>query len=198
MNADFPAHLDIDLDADDPQITAESFKAAFRGHPGGVSVITADAGDGPVALTATSVASVNADPPLLMFSVTTASSATPTIVRAKTVVVHLLDTLDLELAQTGATKGIDRFANTGAWTQLDTGETVFHGVRAWLRCQVIDTIDADGSTVIAARVLQVGINRDVNADEDTDGLVYVNRRWHRLSEQSVIDAPTTLPPAQTA
>lgn len=167
------------------------FKAAFRGHPGGVAVITADAGDGPVALTATSVASVNADPPLLMFSVTTSSSATKVITKAATVVVHLLDVVDLPLAQTGATKGIDRFAETDSWTKLSTGETVFHGARAWLRCQVIDTIDADGSTVIAARVVQAGVNRDVTADGAPASLAYVNRQWHRLDGASRIDAPTT-------
>jgi flavin reductase (DIM6/NTAB) family NADH-FMN oxidoreductase RutF len=43
-------------------LSPDEFKALFRGHPGGVAVITADAGDGPVALTATSVASVSADP----------------------------------------------------------------------------------------------------------------------------------------
>lgn len=195
MNADFPEHLNADAPHEDPAVTAELFKAAFRGHPGGVAVITADAGEGPVALTATSVASVNAAPPLLMFSVTTMSSATKVIVRAETVVVHLLDTLDLPLAQTGATKGIDRFADDAAWTRLSTGETVFHGARAWLRCQVIDTIDADGSTVIAARVLQVGMNRDVTRGDETDALAYVNRQWHRLGAHSAIDAPMTRPDA---
>lgn len=193
MTPDFPDKLPVDLPHVDAAVTAELFKAAFRGHPGGVAVITADAGEGPVALTATSVASVNADPPLLMFSVTTASSATKVIVRADTVVVHLLDVDDLALAQTGATKGIDRFADRDSWTRLSTGETVFHTARAWLRCQVIDTIDADGSTVIAARVLQAGMNRDVTAGDETDALAYVNRRWHRLGAESVIDAPTTRP-----
>lgn len=193
MSPDFPDQLHADAPHVDAQVTAELFKLAFRGHPGGVAVITADAGSGPVALTATSVASVNADPPLLMFSVTTLSSATKVIVEADTVVVHLLDTQDLELAQIGATKGIDRFANTETWTRLSTGETVFHGVRAWLRCQIIDTIDADGSTVIAARVLQVGMNRDITAGDTTDSLAYVNRRWHRLGDHSAIDAPTTQP-----
>lgn len=48
-----------------PSLPADDFKAIFRGHPGGVSLITTDAGDGPVALTATSVASISVDPPLL-------------------------------------------------------------------------------------------------------------------------------------
>jgi hypothetical protein len=40
---------------------ADEFKSAFRNHPAGVAVITADAGYGPVGLTATSVISVSAE-----------------------------------------------------------------------------------------------------------------------------------------
>jgi flavin reductase (DIM6/NTAB) family NADH-FMN oxidoreductase RutF len=78
-----------------PTSPPQSFKDLFRGHPGGVAVITADAGDGPVALTATSVSSVSADPPLLTFSISALSSASTTLQRADTVVVHLLDADDL-------------------------------------------------------------------------------------------------------
>ncbi|WP_432651883.1 flavin reductase [Glutamicibacter nicotianae] len=52
-----------------PSLPAEDFKAIFRGHPGGVSLITADAEDGSVALTATSVAPISVDQPLLVFSI---------------------------------------------------------------------------------------------------------------------------------
>ena len=99
----------------------QSFKDLFRGHPGGVAVITADAGDGPVALTATSVSSVSADPPLLTFSISALSSASTTLQRADTVVVHLLDADDLALARLGATSGVDRFADRAAWSRLATG-----------------------------------------------------------------------------
>lgn len=168
---------------------ADDFKALFRGHPGGVAVITADAGDGPVALTATSVASVSADPPLLIFSVSATSSATPTIMAADTVVVHFLDVHDLDLARLGATSGVDRFADTDAWSKLTTGEAVYHGVRAWVRCRIINRMDAGGSTVIAAHALQASINRDVAAGDPGDALVYHNRTWHRLDEASRIDGP---------
>ena len=62
-------------------LSPDEFKAAFRGHPAGVAVITADAG-GPVALTATSVSSVSADPPLLIFSISAQSSAAAAFARA--------------------------------------------------------------------------------------------------------------------
>ena len=119
---DAPA-LPGSLDADD-------FKTLFRGQPGGVAVITADDGTGPVALTATSVASVSVDPPLLVFSVSALSSAAATILKASTVVVHLLDGDDLGVARLASTSGVDRFADTSAWSRLTTGEPGCNGGRA--------------------------------------------------------------------
>ncbi len=165
-------------------LDADSFKALFRGHPGGVAVITADDGNGPVALTATSVSSVSAEPPLLIFSVSALSSAAPAITSAETVVVHLLDADDIELAKLGATSGVDRFADAESWTRLPTGEPVYRGVRAWVRCAVINRMDAGASTVIAAHALQSSLERPVGDGEHGSALVYHNRTWHRLSDGS--------------
>jgi len=167
-------------------VSAEEFKTVFRGHPGGVAVITADAGEGPVALTATSVASVSAEPPLLVFSASAISSSTPTFLRARTVVVHLLDAEDLDVAKLGATSGIDRFADTSIWSRLPTGEPVFHGVRAWIRGAIVNRMDAGGSTVIAVHALQAFSARTPDPGQTGDALVYHNRVWHRLGEQSRI------------
>jgi flavin reductase (DIM6/NTAB) family NADH-FMN oxidoreductase RutF len=169
-------------------LSAAEFKALFRGHPGGVAVITADAGDGPVALTATSVASVSAEPPLLIFSISAQSSASGVLARADTVIVHLLDAHDIEVAKLGATGGIDRFAQTHRWSRLVTGEPVYRDVRAWVRCAVINRMDAGTATVIAAHALQSHIERDVHSGGPGDALVYHNRTWHRLGEHSRIEA----------
>jgi len=175
------------LEAPPTALTAEQYKAAFRLHAGGVALITADAGAGPIALTASSVASVSAEPPILMFSVSVASSSTATLQAARTVVVHLLGADDLELARLGAARDVDRFADTTSWSRLSTGEPVFPGARAWIRARVLHRIDAGGSTVIVAE----GLDSDVPADDpDADdrhaGLVYWNRQWHRLDGSSRI------------
>ena len=172
-------HLGASLSADD-------FKTLFRGHPGGVAVITADAGDGPVAMTATSVSSVSADPPLLVFSVSALSSASAVLSSAETVVVHLLDAHDLDLAKLGATSGVDRFADADSWSRLTTGEPVYRGVRAWVRCAVVSRMDAGGSIVIAGHALQSHVERDVEPGSPADALVFHNRTWHRLSDASAI------------
>lgn len=165
-------------------IGADGFKALFRGHPGGVAVVTAEGPGGPVALTATSVASVSVDPPILIFSVSTLSSATPSILAADTIVVHLLDTADLPLAKLAATSGVDRFADTAAWRRLPTGEPLFHGVRAWTRCAIVSRLEAGGSTVIAAHALEGRTNRE---PAESEPLVYHNRTWHRLGDHSRIE-----------
>ena len=185
---DAPAHHATDLTSPgfSSSLSADEFKALFRGHPGGVAVITADAGDGPVALTATSVASVSAEPPLLIFSVSALSSSTAVLAKAETVVVHLLDAHDLDLARLGATSGVDRFDGSQPWSRLVTGEPVYHDVRAWVRCAVIERMDAGGSTVFAAHALQSQLERDVAPGEPGDALVYHNRTWHRLGEHSRI------------
>lgn len=169
-------------------LSADEFKALFRGHPGGVAVITADAGDGPVALTATSVVSVSAEPPLLIFSISALSSSSDALSRAETVVVHLLDANDIDVAKLGASRGVDRFAQAQSWSRLPTGEPVYDGVRAWVRCAVIDRMDAGTSTVIAAHALESGFGRELGAGDAGGALVYHNRAWHRLSDQSRIDA----------
>jgi len=88
-------------------LSPEEFRAAFRNHAAGVAIVTADPGDGPVGMTATSVFSVSATPPLLVFSVSELSSATPGILAADSVVVHLLGADQTELAKRFATSGID-------------------------------------------------------------------------------------------
>ena len=173
-------------------ISPAEFRSLFRGHPSGVAVITATGPDGPVALTASSVSSVSADPPLLVFSVSAISSATPTILAADSVVVHLLDADDIDLARLGATSGVDRFADAESWAPLPTGEPVFRGVRAWVRGAVVSRMDAGGSTVIAAHAVQSHIARD--ADTPAGGaLVFHNRTWHRLGEHSRVGRPSPQP-----
>ncbi|MEG0161907.1 MAG: flavin reductase family protein, partial [Aurantimicrobium sp.] len=99
----------IDPPHDVEVLSADEFKLAFRNHPAGVAIVTADAGKGPVAMTVTSVFSVSAEPPLLVFSASAQSSATPTIAEADTVVIHLLGADQLHLAKLAATSGANRF-----------------------------------------------------------------------------------------
>jgi flavin reductase (DIM6/NTAB) family NADH-FMN oxidoreductase RutF len=180
--------LDLpDLDSPFPPLSPEEFKAVFRGHPGGVVVITASGPDGPVALTATSVASVSADPPLVVFSVSAQSSSTPALLATKTAVIHFIDADNLLIAKLGATSGINRFADTTLWTQLDTGEPVFHRVPVWIRVELKERLTFANSTVVVAQGLQCSLPATtLNEMAFREPLAYVDRKWYRLGHESVI------------
>jgi len=165
-------------------LSADEFKLAFRNHAAGVAVVTADAGDGPVGLTATSVFSVSAEPPLLVFSISDRSSSAPTLQRAETVIVHLLGADQLDLAKLCATSGIDRFADRSIWDRLVTGEPYFPSAHAWIRGRVINRMEAGTSLVIAVHALQAKLPDEAG---DAAPLVYHNRTWHSLGEHSRVD-----------
>lgn len=161
-------------------LSPAEFKLAFRHHAAGVAVITADAGDGPVGLTATSVFSISAEPPLMVFSISGRTSSAPTIRRAETLVVHLLGAQQLDIARLCSTSGIDRFADPSIWSRLPTGEPHFPGVPVWIRGRVINRMDAGDSTVIAIHALE-----SARTDSPTTNpLVYHDRTWHELGDAS--------------
>lgn len=162
-------------------VSADAFKRAFRFHAAGVTVISADAGEGPVALTASSVSSVSADPPVLTFAISGRTSSATTLTTAKSIVVHLLGSDQLDLAVRCATPGEDRFADPAWWERLPTGEPAFVGARARLVGDVIGRQTYGGSTVIALQVRST----EVAADAATRApLTYHDRTWHRLGPWS--------------
>lgn len=169
-------------------ISAEDFRFAFRAHPAGVAIVTADSGDGPVAMTVSSVASVAIDPPTLMFSASAISSSTPSILRAETVVVHLLASDQVALAKLGARTGANRFGDDVEWNRLPTGEPYYPGA-TWLRGRVVQRIEVSGSTLIVLEAIESAPPGDETVGEPAP-LVYHNRRWHVLGEKSALPAST--------
>jgi len=174
-----------EIDADG--ISADEFKTALRNYPGGVSLISADAGHGPVALTASSVISVSAAPPLLVLSISDLSSSARTLHQAETLVVHLLSAADLSLAQLGATSGIDRFADRSRWERLVTGEPYVPSVATWIRGRIINRMRAGTSTVMVIQAIGTSAQPSTApAASIAPALVYHNRTWHRLDASSRI------------
>ncbi|RLP73714.1 flavin reductase [Mycetocola tolaasinivorans] len=174
----------------DAGLAPDDFKAAFRNHPAGVAVVTADDGTGPVAMTVTSVFSVSADPALLVFSVSDLSSSAKTIIAADTLVVHLLGADQLDIAKLGATSGIDRFEDTSIWSRLITGEPFYPAAQTWIRGRVVNSLRAGASTVVVVHALQANAPEagSIEADAtESRPLVYHNRTWHHLGEHSNLE-----------
>lgn len=165
------------------RLSAAEFIHAFRHHPAGVAVVTADDGTGPVAMTVSSVASVSIDPPTLVFSASSRSSSTPTICNAETVVVHLVASDQVGLAKLGARSGSERFGENVEWGRLPTGEPYYPKANAWLRGVVTQQVDVHGSTLLIVEALEAKPEEEA---ADVSPLVYHNRRWFVLNERSVL------------
>lgn len=154
----------------------EALKRAFREHPAGVSLITAQTPEGPVGLTASSVSSVAIDPPALSFSVTRATGSAGGILHADSFVVHLLDSRHAGLAQTFAISGTERFTSDQGWTTLPTGEPYLPNTRVALRCRALHTIEVGSSVIVVAGVL------DAHFGEAAAPMSYIDRAFHVLGD----------------
>ncbi|MFD6416568.1 flavin reductase family protein [Streptomyces sp. NPDC060194] len=133
-------------------IAPDRFRQAFRRHPAGVVVITADVGGGPVGFTATSLTSLSLTPPLVSFGIATTSSSWPHVQRAATAVVNFLADDQESVARTFATSGIDRFAAPTDWARLPDGEPVLRGSAGWLRVGIEQLVPAGDHRLVIARV----------------------------------------------
>jgi flavin reductase (DIM6/NTAB) family NADH-FMN oxidoreductase RutF len=158
---------------------SQAFREAFRCHPAGVAIVSADPGTGPIALTVSSLISVSAEPPLVAFSLSVHSATAAALLRAKTVVIHLARFEDLELAQLAATSGADRFGPDVPWERLPTGEPRYTPMATWFRAELRGTLPLEGATLVAAELLE-GDVAPSGAEPERDSLVYLDRRWHRL------------------
>ena len=132
----------------------ELLRTAFRQHAAGVAIVTAcDTVAGrPVGFTATSLASVSAEPPLLSFGVGTGASSWPVLATAEYVGVHVLGEDQRELAATFARSGADRFGWPVRWAYGPFGVPVLEGVVAWLVCRVAARVPAGDHRLVLGEV----------------------------------------------
>ena len=158
-------------------ITAAQFRGAMRHYPAGVTIVTLDDGGRPVGFTATSFASLSAEPPLISFNIAETSSSIEAMLAAESVVVHFLGDHQLHLAQRFSRAAEERFADNSLWTSLDTGEPVLHGTPIWVRATVHQLIPICDHTLVIGLVTRV---HDTTDDEPIAApLLYYNGSYHR-------------------
>lgn len=127
-------------------------RETFRRHPAGVAVITAYGHGRPVGFTATSLASVALQPPLLSFNVGSGSSSWPVLAEAAHVGVHLVPEERSAVAATFATSGADRFAPPTRWWLGPHRVPVLEGMGGWLVCRVVARVPAGDHRLVLAEV----------------------------------------------
>ncbi|MBP2436040.1 flavin reductase family protein [Microbacterium amylolyticum] len=150
------------------------FKAVFRDHPAAVTVITAITADGPVGLTASSVASVAVDPPALSFSVTRSTGSAGGLLGAERLQVHFVTPEHAGVAMSFARSGDERFTPEQGWSFDADGSPRLDGARARVAGKIAGTIPVGSSMLV---VLEVD---EIDDGEPGEPLVFADRTFRRL------------------
>lgn len=139
------------------------FRAAMRRLVGGVSVITAGAGNDISGMTVTSVSSLSVDPPSLIVSVNRASSSWPLLRQHRYFGVNILNADQIDIAErfTGkdGLKGAERFAGA-EWIERASGARLLAGALAAIECEAEDIIERHSHAIIIGRVVHVELSAD--------------------------------------
>lgn len=156
-------------------VDVEAFKQAFRRHAAGVAAVTSIAPDGsPVGFTATSLASLAADPPLATFNMAQASSAWPAMTVGNHVAIHTLGPRTRHLAQLMAADNAVRFHGEH-WSPGPHGVPILGDATAWMIGSILEVHPVHSNAVIVVRI------EDGQLGEQDDALLYHERTYMRPS-----------------
>ncbi len=148
----------VPVPGDDPEVqeSARRFRDVLGRFCTGVTVVTSISGGRPVGMTCQSFSSVSLDPPLVLFCPAKSSFSWPLIQRAGFFCVNLLSHDQLEVSNTFARKGADKFAGIG-WRPSATGAPLLDGVLGWVDCTVYAVHEAGDHYVVIGRVMDLGV-----------------------------------------
>lgn len=142
-----------------PQVADPAgFRSALRHLAGGVSVITTGRGEERTGMTATSVSSLSAEPPTLMFGLNVTSSTLPVLQRHGSFGVNFLSATQKQIADRfagrGGEKGKARYAGA-EWSPGITGALLLDGALATLDCEVEELIERHSHAIVIGRVREI-------------------------------------------
>jgi flavin reductase len=156
------------------------FKLGMRALTGGVTVIGAYGPDGaPLAMTATAVTSLSAEPPALLVCVNRSASMAQALSGSARFSVNILGEDQIEVAkafggQLGV-RGTGRFIH-GNWRRLDDTEVpVLSGSRVSFECEVAHVHEWATHHIVIGTVLEVHFASTVSRS-----LVYADGAYHAV------------------
>ena len=155
----------------------EAFRSGMRALASGVSLVTQANGDDMTGMTATSVTSLAADPPMLIVCINRTASLYPTLAPGVVFGVNVLsadqqDIADRFAGRTGA-KGRDRFAGS-PWIVTPDGAPLLVGALAAFECEVDELVERHTHVIVIGQVRRVATRDSGNA------LVYWRGGYDRL------------------
>jgi flavin reductase len=145
-----------------------------------VSVITTDGEAGQFGFTATAVTSITDEPPTLLVCMNSNSFANPHFKKNGVLCVNVLKSHHQDVSWDFANRELNsaqRFAKH-RWETLATGSPVLEEALVSFDCEVHESHEMGTHTLFYCRV------KDAKVGEEGQGLVYFNRAYHCLNEQS--------------
>jgi 3-hydroxy-9,10-secoandrosta-1,3,5(10)-triene-9,17-dione monooxygenase reductase component len=161
-----------------PALEAATFKQAMRRLVGGVSVITAGAGEARTGMTSTSAHSLSVDPPTMLVCVNRNASTWPVIQREGHFCVNILDARHQHIADrfTGrdGVKGPDRYEGA-RWRQFATGAWGLEDALAVVDCAVEEILERHSHGIV------IGAVQAIHIGAGGEALVYGHGRFRTLN-----------------
>ncbi len=153
-----------------------ALKETFSRHASGVSVITMVDKDGkPAGLTATSMTSLGATPPLASFNVASGSSSWPVLCAAEYVAIHTLGESNVALAKKMSSDHTLRFV-IDDWELGPHGVPVFKDATAVIIAKIRQIIPVENNAVVIVDVLEGLVGHEQS------GLLYYRRNYVAAGE----------------
>jgi len=130
------------------------FRDAMASFASGITAITTREAGQSVGLIATSVCSLSATPPSLIFCVNKTASAHDVILRQRHFAVNLLASDQKSVAQRFAShKGAERF-EPDLWTSLSTGAPILKNALVAFDCTVLAVHDGFSHSIIVGEIVE--------------------------------------------
>ena len=143
----------------------------------GVTVVAARHGPLMAGMTASAIATISIDPPILMASIARKAETHGAIIGSHAFAVSVLAEDQRELADcfaqpTTATK-LTRFCDA-AWHEAETGSPILEGALAYFDCRLTERHDGGDHTIFLGEIVAAGYR------EDAAPLLWYGSAYHRL------------------
>lgn len=145
------------------------------GHlPTGVTVVTANGVEGPLAMSANSVTSVSLHPQLVLFCPARSSTTWPGIRDSGRFAINIFASHHAEASRRFSARGVDRFAGI-PWHPGPSGPLLDEAV-AWIECAIDATYEAGDHLIVVGAVEGLGTRAGA-----TEPLVFFRGRYGSFS-----------------
>jgi flavin reductase (DIM6/NTAB) family NADH-FMN oxidoreductase RutF len=171
---------DIVLEPTAPGVDAKTFWRTLGSRATGATVVTTLGGDGPRGFLGLSATHLTADPPTMLVSIDSKTTALAGVRSSGHFAVNYLPAAALAVAEAFTSKsvrGADRFA-AGEWRTLVSGAPVLKNALGVFDCLVKEIIVRDCVNIVIGRVLAAAI-------ADGVPLIYFQGRFHQGIGKSI-------------